>query len=682
MDILSYFGRISSRSCRSSLLLASSFLIATALAFDSTSASAQLGVLDESKEIVKGSAPPQSTDPDKSFTIDSRNVVTEQNEPDKSTDMSEKAVRARETGTTILVDSALESGRIITLFSKGLGQIEKDLTANQATDLNTLTSYLESNDEIFEGLHKLSFKVEEFIPGDARIIFRQLIGDTPLELASYLSTDEAGNVIAVSIHAANPDFQEFDPKGWLSERVLIDLAEKVWAENAVQHPFKPDYKGFVISFDPEKRAFVPVYRLYVGAYEIKVNAITGETMSFMNTTSYEKRCTKTLSGIPPSGSDCTQKNSSNVSWYETFWNSSCIGSSPFCQNTKYNEVANEILNLRTWVNSQGSPQVSMTYDLRLNTLDSDHPGAGGWFHVQMPAHPVISIEQWTTSEPPLGPTDYVRKDIAGHEMGHLWHNRVNPNYSVIRVTPTGKAFAEAVADTVRAFQTDNYVQYTRGGERQLNPAVSLQWNNRVVSDGTYYNDSRVISNLFIDIREAIGKPKTVSSFIYIASFTNQSMDGDGVFTINDLKLAFTQCVGSACGLTSAQKSQVCSIWQSNGFPGAICPPPPPPKPAWISAVNTGNCGWGYSPTQGYFWGSIYYFNWSDVVGETYWQFCNSSAPFGPYSCTHTYGANTTTTLPNQWVVTGTWYGAVKACNSGGCGDLTGTAFHSTPNCSF
>lgn len=338
MELQSCFAQIVRRPHHSSSILAFCLLLATALTLVSTNASAQLGVLDESKEIVKGSTPPQSTDPGKSFTIDSRSVVAEPGKSDQPMDMSKKALRLRETGTRIRVDSSLESGRTLTLSSEGLGRIDKDRAGTQAADQNSLTRYLESNDEIFEGLHQLTFIVEEFIPGDQRIIFRQLIGDTPLELVSYLNTDEGGNVIAASVHVANPDHQEFDPRGWLSEYILLDLAEKVWAEKSVRNPFSPKYKGFVISFDPEKRAYVPVYRLYVGIYEIKINAITGDTMSFTDTASYEKRCTKTLSGIPPLGSDCAQKNSSNQSWFETFWDSVCIGTSPFCENENYNEV--------------------------------------------------------------------------------------------------------------------------------------------------------------------------------------------------------------------------------------------------------------------------------------------------------------------------------------------------------
>lgn len=275
------------RSCRSKLLLAASLLIATAFAFDSTNASAKFGVLDESKEIVKGSGPPQSTDPDKSFTIDSRNVVAEPTEPDKSGDMSKKAFRLRETDTTVNIDRRKDTGRVVNLFSKkGLGKIEKNLTEAQVSDRNTISDFLQENDAIFDGLHELAFQVDEVISGGIRIVFRQLIGATPLEDASYLDTDESGNVISVNIITANPGNPEFDPRGWLSEQVLVDLAEKVWIDRSMQDPFSPHRKGFVISLDPKDGNHVPVYRVSVSAYQIMVNAINGDTVRFRNVISY------------------------------------------------------------------------------------------------------------------------------------------------------------------------------------------------------------------------------------------------------------------------------------------------------------------------------------------------------------------------------------------------------------
>lgn len=275
------------RSCRSKLLSAASLLIATALAFDSTNASAQFGVLDESKEIVKSSGPPQSTDPDKSFTIDSRNVVAEPTEPDKSEDMSRKAVRLRETDTTVNIDRRKDTGRVVNLFSKkGLGKIEKNLTGAQVSDRNTISDFLEENDAIFDGLQELAFQVDEVISGGIRIVFRQLIGATPLEDASYLDTDESGNVISVNIITANPGNPEFDPRGWLSEQVLVDLAEKVWIDRSMQDPFSPYREEFVISFDPKHSTHVPVYKVSVSAHEIMINAITGDTVRFRDVISY------------------------------------------------------------------------------------------------------------------------------------------------------------------------------------------------------------------------------------------------------------------------------------------------------------------------------------------------------------------------------------------------------------
>lgn len=422
--------RILSRSHHSSLMLVFSLLIATALAFVSHTALAQFGVLDESKEIVKGSTPPKSTDPGKSFTIDSRNVIAEPTTTDKSEDMSRKSTRLRETETRVNIDRRNVTGRVVNLFSKnGLGRIEKNLTEAQVSDRNIINDFLEDNDAIFEGLHELAFQVDEVVSGGVRIVFRQLIGDTPLESASHLDMDESGNVISLNIITANPDNPEFAPRSWLSEQVLMDLAEKVWIDRSMPDPFSPHQKGFVISFDLNDGTHVPVYRVSVGAYQIMIHAVTGDTIRFMDIISYEKRCTKTLSGIPPFvGSDCTQKNGSNQSWYLTFWDSGCVEDSPFCENEKYNEVAGEILNLRTWINARSSVQLGPGYDLRLNTILSTQQSAGGWFHVRFPARPVISIGQWTTTDPELGgPQAYVRKDVSGHEAGHMWHNRAGPH---------------------------------------------------------------------------------------------------------------------------------------------------------------------------------------------------------------------------------------------------------------
>lgn len=275
------------RSSRSSLLFAFGLLVVTALAFDPTSASAQFGVLDESKEIVKGSVPPQSTDPDKSFTIDSRNVVAEPTTTDKSEDISRKSTRLRQTDTRVNIDRRNVTGHVVNLFSKnGLGRIEKNLTEAQVSDRNIINDFLEDNDAIFEGLHKLAFQVDEVVSGGVRIVFRQLIGDTPLESASHLDMDESGNVISLNIIAANPDNPEFAPRSWLSEQVLLDLAEKVWIDRSMQDPFSPYREEFVISFDPKHSTHVPVYKVSVSAHEIMINAITGDTVRFRDVISY------------------------------------------------------------------------------------------------------------------------------------------------------------------------------------------------------------------------------------------------------------------------------------------------------------------------------------------------------------------------------------------------------------
>lgn len=88
-----------------------------------------MGVLDDSGEIVRGSGPPQSTDPGESFTIDSGGGVAEEGDTEL-----QKLLRVSE--TTIFSDVTTGTGRVLSLHQKSLlpagpGTEEFLITLNQ-----------------------------------------------------------------------------------------------------------------------------------------------------------------------------------------------------------------------------------------------------------------------------------------------------------------------------------------------------------------------------------------------------------------------------------------------------------------------------------------------------------------------------------------------------------------------
>lgn len=276
------------RACWRNLARILALMAATFLTLAATAASAQFGVLDESREILRGSGLPQSTDPGESFTIDSGSGVAEEGDTEL-----EKLLRVSE--TTIFSDVTTATGRVLSLRSKSLGSFDRsELLAGTQKVRAMLYDYFATHESVTRDAKSYEFKVSQVQGNEltnVRVIFQQIVNGLPVEPKSNIDVSVAGNVIALVLYVVNPAHPYFDSSVWLDKPQLIALARAAWGNRCASPlPAGPGTEEFLITLNQESWEFNPVFQLSFGSLVIQVHAVTGVTVIAQNLNIHAVEC--------------------------------------------------------------------------------------------------------------------------------------------------------------------------------------------------------------------------------------------------------------------------------------------------------------------------------------------------------------------------------------------------------
>lgn len=636
----------------------------------------------------------QSSDPTSTLKEDSYSIPADAIEEEVGT--PERRARLNTINGHLSLSVSNNTGTAAVLRAENLATVNRErfLEGDRETS-RQIVEILKENKAIF-GPHaydNLDLRTLHVLPSadSTKIIFSQYLNDVQVS-PSEITVLKDGRVSRIHLQLANPEHPHFSRDAWIPKDSLINLAYEASGLATSRDNIDMKTVQYEIILDPATETFRPALIVVVGHLHVAVDAMTGEEIYAANLTSaVSRRCVRTGNGNPTVNKYCNDEIG-GVEQYSIYYQSgSCLGTQAAqaaCSNSAFTELFIGVRNVSDYLrDSPYGETVPDSYDFRVKAFAA--PGTdsqGGFFHTYptLLTKPVLSFLPAMDSSSVASPAR--RWDVGGHEAAHMWQHRNNAAYYTIAGSGyLGRGILESVADTVRAFQSNNNIQLTSnaGSDRVLNPSPAMAWSGTLFTSNAFHDDSIVFSNFFIDVKGQIGEVKAAKFLFYFAKNINGNQAPGPQFTIDDIRATLYACVNSssACDFLNATDStKICTVWSSRSFPGSLCATPSVPSaPAWTVITKNG-CGWTLKNGIWYY-GSAFYITWANVSGEDYFEYGTSTAPFGPFQVQDTFPQNVTTSLPLEYVVSGpgTLYGAIRACNSAGCGPYGGTAVTDTCN---
>ena len=582
---------------------------------------------------------------------------------------SEQDIRLSEVGAVIYEKRELENGEYTNLIGVDAGNLNKSIISKKDKKATQeLAKFLAKNEALLGKAKDYEFKIVSVNQRmeSTKVKFHQLIDGVPLPESRLTILNET-TVDTFQIVTANPSDAVFDKASWISEKDLLEIARTA-LDTEFGRPVEeePESSGFKGVFHKDIEAITVVFEVQFSGRLIQINAISGEVHLIANLTAAYRMCEKKPAATYGSYKDC---GNSNMEVFNN--NGTCQGGSSNCTDLDYNDAKFEVQDAYLW-SADGGYRLSgpASYDLMFDVYNPD-------------ASPIVDTVGWARKNQSglyaigFGPSwksasNTIQSDVAVHEYGHTIHIAHNITAYNAHQDEFGLAVGESIGDVFAAYETgDTTISLPQSfGSREVD-------NNRKWSDWNtlngYHQKSQIISEFFWEVKKALESPLGERIFFdFVEDHSSATAGNLGVFDIYDVRgfvRNFIYNVG--VGLTSSQRSSICSIWTSRNFPGSPCKTPD--KPDWITSHIYPNCGTTWDPDQqAYISGSQYYFKWDDVNREDNFWICDSENPFSGYSCFTWTSRNDTNSLPWSFVVASpTWYVAVMACNESGCSSLMG-----------
>ncbi|MFV0275663.1 MAG: hypothetical protein ACK5HY_00525, partial [Parahaliea sp.] len=308
---------------------------------------------------------------------------------------------------------------------------------------------------------------------DYSILFRQHINELSVPASKIIMYGD-GSVKRLNLRVANPNSILYDKRSWLSENDLLKIATSLlmYEKNYEPQPSARFYHSIINS--PLHQSLRPVYTLIAGPYEVVIDSVTVEKIVLTHHFVSESRCIRTGTGNPAEDKNCNDTIGGAAQYEKYMESGSCLNNHPACGDTAFLEIYMGINGVKNWLTNLGWPTTPPSnFHFRVNSVFASSSYVyGGMFHTYPTVFgPVLSFSPVMVSG--SGATTDRRKDVGGHEAAHMWTNRANSHFAtMVKYSGyLGKGLSEAIADSARAMQTNNYVQYTGSPEndRYLNP---------------------------------------------------------------------------------------------------------------------------------------------------------------------------------------------------------------------
>ncbi len=579
-------------------------------------------------------------------------------------------------GKTLYEKRGGATGQFLKVGGKSLGKIPSTtFTKDKSGVKQDVVRLLEENAAIIGDITGYEFEITKAGTGtpsqkfripnpQSSIEFHQVINGLKTPPSIMYVSQDTGDVVSLSLVTADPGSPMFDRSTWLSEeklheslRSIVDSQLGGFEEGNIHN------LSYQIIWSDSDTILAPAWVVYYGVHLIRIDPQTGALLYLTNQLRSfgETQCEDdgTLPGAQHR--DCHE---SDMDIFRI--NGVCQGGHAACSEPRYSRAWNEISQTIHYPLAVNMPAPS-DYDLMFKAVSPVWSLTTAWFlPYGTPLVPVIGLgTTW------FGASSLARDDAAVHEYGHAWHWENNQ----IGYGAPGNLtniYSEAVADTFLAIVTgDLQINDLNGGSRHLNSGTTY-------SDITYSPfhvtpDSVVLSELFIDIRTAIGFAHGNHLFAKHVKSQSPALHGSlSDYTIDDFRVGLRQIIYQ--DLNKSQRTAVCNLWASKQFPGTLCNPPS--TPSGMVAFETGACvtAWSESQQQ-YVYGSEYYFTWLDVDREDHYDNCVGNSLAGPWSCLLVAQQNGTSSLPHTAMTSGTGYAGVRACNESGCSTMNITVFY-------